>query len=210
MSTQTKRKKLTWKALVLLTLSTVVLSANAFQVPEDTEIIHLKGEINEESANHVVEKLDSISKDRLVHIYIDSGGGSVRSMYKIMLALDDHQGDITCEVRDRAYSAAAVIFATCDYFKINDEAVIVFHQARQEDEDTGEIRILTPTTTTLTAEEYESFELFTDILGDWAGLRCVLSAEEWDTLQAGEDVVFRGSTYTRKVAQSHILCTGDR
>lgn len=131
-----------------------------------------------------------------ITIHIDSPGGRVDAMNKMIHYLEKyHDYRITCIVDRYAASAAAVIALLCPKKEIAQHAALVLHVIQVCEEFTGiSCSKMTPVSFANYPEEYkESVYLLNKCCSRY------LTSDQWDRLMDGEDVLIHGRQVNRKI-----------
>ena len=109
----------------------VALSILAINLSQGPKVIRMPDAImDSEEVDHVVSQIDSLKPGEKATFLVDSFGGNVFFGGKILTALRDTKGDVTCEVKTGAYSMAALTVATCKKIKMHHYTRILFHVGR--------------------------------------------------------------------------------
>lgn len=113
---------------MLLVFLSIIVSAKSIVFSDETAIFSMKGMITNELANDFVQKVLTYDKEEMF-IYIDSPGGSVGAMFKIIDVMDVSDVKFTCIARN-AYSAAHAILQVCDTRLMTSNGFLMAHQAK--------------------------------------------------------------------------------
>ena len=95
---------------------------------DNSNYIHLKGEINPISSSQFITEINKISSEK-IFIYIQSPGGYVESGKEIINEINsqiESGKNISC-IADRAYSMAFIIFQTCSNRYITNNSILMQH-----------------------------------------------------------------------------------
>lgn len=99
----------------------------------------LEGDIKEGSLSTHIKKLNSLTKDDTLTLYIRSPGGSVYEMTKMTVAMVNSPAKTIISVVDEyAASAAAFITAFSDRIILQNDAEMLFHLGSSYNEETQE------------------------------------------------------------------------
>jgi ATP-dependent Clp protease protease subunit len=90
--------------------------------------LELRGEITDESAETFIEAVRAAPPGDL-RVDIDSPGGVIQAGDRIISALEDHQGRVTCVDTGTAASMAGIVFQShgCDVRVMEQMALVHFH-----------------------------------------------------------------------------------
>lgn len=116
--------------MIRLILIALILSYTSFSASaDDTHHTYydLVTDIKSGNLFGLEEKLYSADKNTVIHININTYGGSYRELLKIVHAMRLTQGTTECKIDKIAASGGAVIASLCDKLETNDNSHIVYH-----------------------------------------------------------------------------------
>ncbi len=103
-------------------------------------ITDVRGQIEENGLDKSIKVLKQATEDDTVLVFINSPGGSVIEMLKMIQAMEHSRArHITTIVKDVAASAGAAIAISGDEIVVSDTSILLFHLGSATNTDTGEI-----------------------------------------------------------------------
>ena len=92
--------------------------------------IHLYGEIGDPS-EHIEElaTLYNATENDQIDIFINSSGGLVYTAIQLVDAIRNCRANVVGHLVGAAYSCATNVFLACDYWRIADHSMLMFHNA---------------------------------------------------------------------------------
>lgn len=154
--------------------------------------------INIEQADKFRVFMSRVRDDDTVFMHIESSGGLVMSMNKILYHMNKTKAKIVCDVDSHAYSAAAVIMFSCDEVEIAPNAEISLHVMQICVEYSAvECKKRGPVSKTKDPELYEESMQMLSVAYPY------LTDKEKAQLEAGKDVDIKGSDLYSRPAFQH-------
>ena len=191
-------KILTRVATVLvLSLSLFVVYINSARA--DIYIHTLQGEIFPGKMQQFIKNLEGAKEGDLFTLDIASPGGRLDEAAKTIVAMMETKGTIVCRARSAA-SAAAFIFMACHYGTVDPDGVLMFHFARSQDPLTGERSYFRNTPKYIDVLDLEArlgYESLRNLLVG-LGVKKLLTEDEWNRLNDGEDIYITGPEFDRR------------
>lgn len=115
--------------LILMVALTVILIVTFSNLVNSSKEIHItfNTEVTSQTAQALVKKLNSAGEDDIIHLYVNSPGGSLFSGYTILSAMQTTKAKIVYHVDGIAASMAAVMLCYADEVVLSDYSLIMFH-----------------------------------------------------------------------------------
>jgi len=159
--------------------------------------ISIVGELSQKHVFEVEKAVKEAKKGDAIHLFIHSGGGDVFYLDKILKAMVVSKAVNITTVPVSASSAAAIIFCHGDIRNINHKANIMFHVFREHSYIPFRKPYLIKKGNWLNERQTEALRMFRAMMK-----RCntMLSVNELQRVEEGEDVVIKGSTVNRRLS----------
>lgn len=132
--------------------------------------------------------------DRVV-IHIESHGGVVNSMYKIMFYLTKTKANVVCYVDSHASSAAANILMSCPKISITPRALITFHVFQICTQSS----MLQGCTKSRAVSPVFRKDSYHRSMRGFRKIKHIFSKAEWVNLSSGADVSIEGEVLMKRL-----------
>lgn len=162
----------------------------------------IDGAIRKDSLAPAISTIQKAEKGDIVRLHINSPGGSTLEAEKLMQAIAKTDAMVVCYVRKYAASAAANILMTCHDQVVARYASILFHMGSLVKTDTKNSQTIRTDITLFSALNDYDIDFYKDYaiaLYTKIGVKCILTHEEWDLMLSGEDIIFDGRSYNRRM-----------
>lgn len=182
---------------IILTLISLGIFLGALNLYKATRTVHYKlnTPIDFTTAEKFKQFIIDLGKGNTAVIHIESWGGYIISMHKIIYYLDKSDAATICYVDSHAASAAAMILMHCTYKHVTPRAEITFHltQMCTEVSPYGKCIKYRPVSPLFYPELYKESVEELNIA------KTILTDDEWNAMLLGEDITLKGSTFMERL-----------
>jgi len=146
--------------------------------------VNFEGPVNSSSATAISLVLNEANEQDIVRLTINSGGGTIKDLHTMLIAMKDTKATVFCTIDEFAASAAAILAWNCPSLTATPKSVVLYHKVA-----TSFLEFMfAGRLTSNKIDEISSKLKVADILLYTFYLKGAMNTEELDRYWAGHDV----------------------
>lgn len=186
--------KLLTRIVILLTFALGVLLAIGYYAGPKTKYYSITGTYGPAMAEKFKKFITKTREGDKVILHIESPGGLVLSLNKILHYLHKSKANVSCYVDSHAMSAAAITLMHCDRVYATDKSVILFHMFQVCKAQFGNMCVARRAV----SAKHEP-EMYKESVRMLQVAKYVLTKKQWNDLLNGADVAISGKVLMERL-----------